>query len=155
LLAGTFLKLVNGEFRQIAVLLFQLLDTPVAVLCLHVARPVLPLLLPLVSHQISIASFTTGRCSRVQALLPDTAGAKRGSAPGDGMRCRRGGYRSRMGTENPSTGEDLTADRQGEPPSDELPPIPDDPRVPQPEDAEPWRSKELGGAAPAVGPGIE
>jgi hypothetical protein len=30
---------------------------------------------------------------------------------------------------------------------------PDDPRVPRPEDAEPSRSKELGGAAPAVGPG--
>ena len=33
------------------------------------------------------------------------------------------------------------------------PPLPDDPRVPRPEDAEPSRSKELGGAAPAVGPG--
>jgi hypothetical protein len=33
------------------------------------------------------------------------------------------------------------------------PPIPDDPRIPRPEDAEPTRSKELGGAAPAVGPG--
>ena len=32
------------------------------------------------------------------------------------------------------------------------PPLPDDPRVPRPEDAEPTRSKELGGAAPAVGP---
>jgi hypothetical protein len=61
-----------------------------------------------------------------------------------------------MGTENPSTGEHVTTHRQSGPsPSDELPPIPDDPRVPQPEDAEPWRSKELGGAAPAVGPGIE
>ena len=31
--------------------------------------------------------------------------------------------------------------------------LPDDPRVPRPEDADPTRSKELGGAAPAVGPG--
>jgi hypothetical protein len=31
--------------------------------------------------------------------------------------------------------------------------LPDDPRVPQPEDADPTVSKELGGAAPAVGPG--
>jgi hypothetical protein len=31
--------------------------------------------------------------------------------------------------------------------------IPDDPRVPQPDDADPRMSKELGGAAPAVGPG--
>ena len=32
------------------------------------------------------------------------------------------------------------------------PPLPDDPRVPKIEDADPTRSKELGGAAPAVGP---
>jgi hypothetical protein len=31
--------------------------------------------------------------------------------------------------------------------------FPDDPRVPQPDDADPTVSKELGGAAPAVGPG--
>ena len=31
--------------------------------------------------------------------------------------------------------------------------LPDDPRIPQPEDADPTVSKELGGAAPAVGPG--
>jgi hypothetical protein len=31
--------------------------------------------------------------------------------------------------------------------------LPDDPRVPQPDDADPTVSKELGGAAPAVGPG--
>jgi hypothetical protein len=31
--------------------------------------------------------------------------------------------------------------------------LPDDPRVPQPDDADPTASKELGGAAPAVGPG--
>jgi hypothetical protein len=31
--------------------------------------------------------------------------------------------------------------------------LPDDPRVPQPDDADPSVSKELGGAAPAVGPG--
>ena len=37
-------------------------------------------------------------------------------------------------------------------PQETAPPLPDDPRVPRPEDAEPTRSKELGGAAPAVGP---
>jgi hypothetical protein len=31
--------------------------------------------------------------------------------------------------------------------------LPNDPRVPQPDDADPTVSKELGGAAPAVGPG--
>jgi hypothetical protein len=31
--------------------------------------------------------------------------------------------------------------------------LPDDPRVPQPDDADPTMSKELGGAAPAVGLG--
>jgi hypothetical protein len=31
--------------------------------------------------------------------------------------------------------------------------LPDDPRVPRPEDADPTVSKELGGAAPAIGPG--
>ena len=31
-------------------------------------------------------------------------------------------------------------------------PLPDDPRVPRPEDAGPTQSSELGGAAPAVGP---
>jgi hypothetical protein len=35
------------------------------------------------------------------------------------------------------------------------PPYPDDPRVPRPEDAVPTESRELGGAAPAVGPGSE
>jgi hypothetical protein len=40
-----------------------------------------------------------------------------------------------------------------EPAADETaPPLPDDPRVPRIEDADPTRSKELGGAAPAVGP---
>ena len=38
-------------------------------------------------------------------------------------------------------------------PQETAPPLPDDPRVPRLEDAEPTRSKELGGAAPAVGPG--
>jgi hypothetical protein len=33
------------------------------------------------------------------------------------------------------------------------PPLPDDPRVPRPEDADPDSGQELGGAAPAVGPG--
>ena len=37
-------------------------------------------------------------------------------------------------------------------PQETAPRLPDDPRVPRPEDAEPIRSKELGGAAPAVGP---
>lgn len=37
-------------------------------------------------------------------------------------------------------------------PQETAPPLPDDPRVPRPEDAEPTRSEELGGAAPAVGP---
>lgn len=37
-------------------------------------------------------------------------------------------------------------------PQQTAPPLPDDPRVPRPEDAEPTRSKELGGAAPAIGP---
>jgi hypothetical protein len=31
--------------------------------------------------------------------------------------------------------------------------LPDDPRIPQPDDADPTVSKELGGAAPAIGPG--
>jgi hypothetical protein len=31
--------------------------------------------------------------------------------------------------------------------------LPDDPRVPQPDDADPTMSRELGGADPAVGPG--
>jgi hypothetical protein len=31
--------------------------------------------------------------------------------------------------------------------------VPDDPRVPQPDDADPAVSKELGGAAPVIGPG--
>jgi len=33
------------------------------------------------------------------------------------------------------------------------PELPDDPRVPRIEDAVPTESRELGGAAPAVGPG--
>jgi hypothetical protein len=37
-------------------------------------------------------------------------------------------------------------------PQQTAPPPPDDPRVPRLEDAEPTRSTELGGAAPAVGP---
>ena len=48
-------------------------------------------------------------------------------------------------------------DTENTPPRDDgpqgtAPPLPDDPRVPRLEDAEPTRSKELGGAAPAVGP---
>jgi hypothetical protein len=37
-------------------------------------------------------------------------------------------------------------------PQQSAPPLPDDPRVPRLEDADPTRSTELGGAAPAVGP---
>lgn len=37
-------------------------------------------------------------------------------------------------------------------PQGTAPPLPDDPRVPRPEDAESTQSGELGGAAPAVGP---
>jgi hypothetical protein len=37
-------------------------------------------------------------------------------------------------------------------PQETAPPLPDDPRVPRPEDADPTQGKELGGAAPAVGP---
>ncbi len=49
-------------------------------------------------------------------------------------------------------------DTESTPPSDvagpeeTAPPLPDDPRVPRPEDADSSTSKELGGAAPAVGP---
>jgi hypothetical protein len=49
------------------------------------------------------------------------------------------------------------------PPQDGAPPaaagdeveisFPDDPRIPKPDDADPTVSKELGGAAPAIGPG--
>jgi hypothetical protein len=55
-----------------------------------------------------------------------------------------------METENTPPRHETTA----EPVSEETaPPLPDDPRIPKPDDAEPTRSKELGGAAPAVGPG--
>lgn len=37
-------------------------------------------------------------------------------------------------------------------PDEGAPPLPDDPRVPTVDDADPSTSKELGGAAPAVGP---
>jgi hypothetical protein len=53
-------------------------------------------------------------------------------------------------------------DTEGIPPTDDAsletaaeetaPPLPDDPRVPRAEDADPSESRELGGAAPAVGP---
>jgi hypothetical protein len=46
-------------------------------------------------------------------------------------------------------GENTDADARAE---ETAPPLPDDPRVPRPEDADPAMSKELGGAAPAVGP---
>ena len=42
--------------------------------------------------------------------------------------------------------------REGTDAEESAPPLPDDPRVPKIEDADPTRSKELGGAAPAVGP---
>jgi hypothetical protein len=60
------------------------------------------------------------------------------------------------------TGNPRGMDRESKPPCDDAgadavaegpaPPLPDDPRVPTPEDADPSRSRELGGAAPAVGP---
>jgi hypothetical protein len=47
----------------------------------------------------------------------------------------------------------VSDDPDPEPGAEEsAPALPKDPRVPRPEDAEPTRSKELGGAAPAVGP---
>ena len=46
-----------------------------------------------------------------------------------------------------------TSPRDDDGPQQTAPPLPDDPRVPRPEDAEPTQSSELGGAAPAVGPG--
>ena len=57
----------------------------------------------------------------------------------------RRGYRTVMDTVSTPPG-DATG------PQETAPPLPDDPRVPRPEDAEPTRSEELGGAAPAVGP---
>ena len=56
-----------------------------------------------------------------------------------------GGYSEGMDT-------DSTPPRDDDGPQQTAPPLPDDPRVPRPEDAEPTQSKELGGAAPAVGP---
>ncbi len=53
-----------------------------------------------------------------------------------------------------STGMDTqsTPPRDADGPQETAPPLPDDPRVPRLEDAELTRSKELGGASPAVGP---
>jgi hypothetical protein len=45
-----------------------------------------------------------------------------------------------------------TPPRDVDGPLETAPPLPDDPRVPRPEDAESTQSGELGGAAPAVGP---
>jgi len=56
-----------------------------------------------------------------------------------------GGYAGAMDAEN-------TAPDAPDRPRETAPPLADDRRVPRPEDAEPTRSKELGGAAPAVGP---
>jgi hypothetical protein len=55
-----------------------------------------------------------------------------------------------MDTESTPPRDDTNAETV---PDETAPPLPDDPRVPRREDAEPTRSKELGGAAPAVGPG--
>jgi hypothetical protein len=55
-----------------------------------------------------------------------------------------------MDTERTPPRDDTNAETV---PDEAAPPLPDDPRVPRREDAEPTRSKELGGAAPAVGPG--
>ena len=57
----------------------------------------------------------------------------------------RAGYPGAMDTES-----NLPRDEDG--PQETAPPLPDDPRVPRIEDAESTESKELGGAAPAVGP---
>jgi hypothetical protein len=54
-----------------------------------------------------------------------------------------------MATENMPPSEQAGTEQ---PADDTAPPLPDDPRVPKIEDADPTRSKELGGAAPAVGP---
>ena len=53
------------------------------------------------------------------------------------------------GTDTSAQLPDAEADDRERP----APPLPDDPRVPRPEDAAPTASRELGGAAPAVGPG--
>ncbi len=55
------------------------------------------------------------------------------------------GYPGAMDTEN-------TPPSDVDGPLETAPPLPDDPRVPRPEDAESTQSGELGGAAPAVGP---
>jgi hypothetical protein len=55
-----------------------------------------------------------------------------------------------MDTEGTPPREDADAGTRAE---KTAPPLPDDPRVPIPEDADPTESRELGGAAPAVGPG--
>ncbi|MFD2091164.1 hypothetical protein [Blastococcus deserti] len=52
----------------------------------------------------------------------------------------------------PPSGDDDGAPARRDPTP---PPFPDDPRIPKPEDAVPTESRELGGAAPAVGPGSE
>jgi hypothetical protein len=57
-----------------------------------------------------------------------------------------------MDTTTTPPGDDANAETASE---QTAPPLPEDPRVPQPEDADPSTSKELGGAAPAVGPGNE
>jgi hypothetical protein len=57
----------------------------------------------------------------------------------------RRGYRTVMDTESTPPGDDAGL-------QETAPPLLDDPRVPRPEDAEPTRSKKLGGTAPAVGP---
>ena len=55
----------------------------------------------------------------------------------------------------PAMDTDSTPPRDDDGPQQTAPPLPDDPRVPRPEDADPTRSKELGGAAPAIGPETE
>jgi hypothetical protein len=54
-----------------------------------------------------------------------------------------------MDTESTPPRDDAGAEAVEEEPA---PPLPDDPRVPRLEDADPRASRELGGPAPAVGP---
>ena len=55
-----------------------------------------------------------------------------------------------MRTESTPSREGATGETVAE---ETAPPLPDDPRVPRPEDADPSTSKELGGPSPAIGPG--
>jgi hypothetical protein len=56
------------------------------------------------------------------------------------------------GSTPPIDGDGVTTETVAE---ETAPPLADDPRVPQRDDADPSTSKELGGAAPGVGPGTK